>query len=114
MKKFLIAAAATLLIFGGQPAEASSVDNLDTPNVETQETGKWSHFRDKYILNRETENERNDRREWERRQRERERYRDDHRYEPPPPPPRHGDRYGNPPPPPRHGDRYGNPPPRYR
>ena len=97
MKKFLIAAFASLLIFGGQAgAEAASADKLDAQNVETQELGKWAHFRDKYILGRETENERRDREEWERRHRRD--YRDDYRHD------RH--RYG---PPPRQG--YGYPPP---
>ena len=99
MKKFLIAAFASLLIFGGQSgAEASSVEKLDTQATETQELGKWAHFRDKHILGRETENERRDRKEWERRHRHD--YHDDyyhgHHYGPPPPPPRHG--YGPPPP----------------
>lgn len=122
MKRFLIVAAASLLIFGGQ-AEASTVD-LDKP-IETQELGtsKWANFRDKYILGRETENERRDREEWERRHREdRRRHRDDYRYVPPNPPPyyRDGRRYYPPPRPPQHqrdGRRYypPNPPPtRYR
>ena len=104
MKKFLIAAAASLFIFGGQVnAEASTVESLNEPGVETQEVkkhGKWAHFRDKYLLGRETENERRDRENWERR------YRDDYRRNPPPPPPppprygRDGRRYYPPPPPP--------------
>lgn len=114
MKRFLIAAAASLFIFGGQvDVEASTVENLDVPGVETQEVkkhGKWAHFRDKYLLGRETENERRDRENWERR------YRDDYRRQPPPPPPPPPPRYGRdgrrdghrynpppPPPPPRHG-----------
>ena len=114
MKKFLIAAAASLLIFGGQ-AQAAPVEGLDEPSVEIQEQSKWAHFRDKHILNRETENERRDRKDWERRHpdrdyyrhrdrhrddyyyrdrdrhrddyyyRDRARYRDDYRYYPPPP-----------------------------
>ncbi|MBE8955483.1 MAG: hypothetical protein SR2Q5_07470 [Quinella sp. 2Q5] len=121
MKKFLFAAAASLLIFGGNAdVEAAAVD-LNEPTVQTQEMGsKWAHIRDKYILGRETANERRDRHEWERR----------HRYGPPPRPPRHHDRdrygppppppgYGppppppgyGPPPPPRHRDHYGPPPP---
>lgn len=139
MKRLLIVAAASLLIFGGQ-AEASTVESFDR-QIETQEMGKWAHFRDKYLLGRETENERRNRKEWERRQRERERerarqrerererarqrdrYRDDNRYFPPSAPPnsRNGRRY-NPPPPPKppyykDGKRYypPNPPPtRYR
>lgn len=104
MKKLLLAAAASLILFGGQAeVEASSVESLDTHVAETQELGKWSHFRDKYIRGRETENERRDRKEWERRHRDRDHYRDDYRRYPPPPPP--------PPPPPRHGSRYGSPPP---
>lgn len=64
MKKLLIAAAAILFIFGGQAgAEASTVDNLNVKSEQTQELGWWSHFRDKHILGRETENERNDRKE---------------------------------------------------
>lgn len=124
MKKFLIAAVASVLLFGGQvgSAEASTVDNLDSQVAETQEmkSGKWAHFRDKYLLDRETDRERRHRKEWERRHRD-----DWNRYHrppplpPPPPPPRHGHGYGYgppPPPPPRHG--YGAPPPppppRYR
>ena len=104
MKKFLTAVVASVLIFGGQ-VEASTVEKLDTPKVETQDIkthGKWAHFRDKYILNRETENERRDRKDWERR------HRDDYRYVPPPPPPyyRDGRRYYPPTPP--------TPPPYYR
>ena len=116
MKKFLIAAAATLIIFGGQ-VEASPVDDLNA-DIELQDIkkhGKWAHFRDKYLLDRETENERRDRKDWERRHRydpPPPRYRDDRRYYPPPPPPRYRDdgrRYYPPPPPP------GPPPPsRYR
>lgn len=113
MKRLLIATAASLLIFGGQ-AEASTV--LDKP-IELQDmgNGKWAHFRDKHILGRETENERRNRNEWERR------HRDDHRYNPPPPPPRYrdGHRY-YPPQPPRYGSPNRNryvppqPPTRYR
>lgn len=93
MKKFLIAAA-TLFIFCGQ-VEATSVDDLNTQVVERQEIGKWAHFRDKHILGRETENERRDRKEWERR----------HRYQPPPS--HHHNRH--------YYDRHHHyPPPRYR
>lgn len=107
MRKFLIAAATAFLIFGGQV-------EVEAAQVETQDMGKWAHFRDKYILNRETENEYRDRKEWERRHRDdyyhyrhrdraRRHYRDDYRYAPPPhyrypPPPRH---YDYPPPRPR-------------
>ena len=118
MKRLLIAAAASLIIFGGQ-VEASTV-NLENP-VEVQEmSGKWAHFRDKHLLGRETENERRDRKEWERRHREdRRRHHDDYRYTPPPPPPyyRDGRRYYPPPQSHRDGRRYypPNPPPtRYR
>ena len=120
MKKFLIATTASLLIFAGQ-AEASTVESLDKP-IEIQDMGKWAHFRDKHILGRETENERRDRKEWERRHRDdRRRYHDDYRYNPPPPPPRYreGRRY-YPPAPPRYGSSDRNryvppqPPTRYR
>ena len=101
MRKFLIAAAASLLLFGGQ-AQAAPVETADN-QLEIQEQSKWAHFRDKHILNRETENERRDRKDWERRHpdrdyyrhrdrhrddyyyRDRARYRDDYRYYPPPP-----------------------------
>lgn len=101
MKKFLIALAAGLILFGGQ-TQAAPVDDLNA-QIETQETGKWAHFRDKYILGRETENERRDRKDWERR------HRYDPHYDPPPPPPpyRDGRRYyppGAPPPPPPYRD----------
>ena len=129
MKKFLIAATMTLIIFGGQ-AQAAPVDDLNTPDVETQDIkthGKWANFRDKYLLGRETENERRDRKEWERKHRDDyrydpPRYRRDDRYYPPPPPPyyRNGKRYYPPPSPPpyyRDGKRYyppSSPPTRYR
>ena len=120
MREFLIAAAASLLLFGGQ-AQASPVEDLGEPNVEIQEQeSKWAHFRDKHILGRETENERRDREDWERRYRDdyyrhrdrhrddyyrdRERHRDDYRYYPSPP------RHGAPPPPPP-GRGYNYPPP---
>ena len=105
MKKFLIAVATAFLIFGGQAG-------VEAAQVDTQDMGKWSHFRDKYILNRETENEYRDRKEWERRHREdyyhrhrdRRHYREDYRYDPPPhyryaPPPRRSYDYPPPPPP---------------
>lgn len=119
MRKFLIAAAASLLLFGGQ-AQASTVEDLNEP-IEIQEQSKWAHFRDKHILHRETENERRDRKDWERRHpdrdyyrhrdrhrddyyyRDRARHRDDYRYYPPPP--RHA-----PPPPPGRGYNYPPPP----
>ena len=124
MKKFLIAAAASLIIFSGQ-TEASTVERLDKP-IEMQDmgSGKWAHFRDKYILGRETENERRDREEWEQRHRDdRRHYRDDYRYVPPTPPPhyRDGRRYYPPPAPPpkpyyKDGRKYypPQPPTRYR
>lgn len=116
MRKFLIAAAASLLILGGQ-AQAAPVETTDN-QLEIQEQSKWAHFRDKHILHRETENERRDRKDWERRHpdrdyyRHRDRHRDDyyrgrtrHRedYIYYPPPPRHypPDRGYNYPPPPR-------------
>ena len=106
MKKFLIAVAASLILFGGQ-VQAAPADDLNV-DIETQDVkshGKWAYFRDKYILNRETENERRDRKEWERKHRyDPQRYRDDDRYRPPTPPPyyRDGRRYypPNPPTPP--------------
>ena len=92
MKKFLIAAAASLLIFGGQNAvEAADAENLKVQGVEVQQVGWWAHFRDKHILGRETENERRDRQEWER----------NHRY-PPPPPNNYGSHHPRHEPPPPH------------
>ena len=111
MKKFLIAVAASLLLFGGQ-TQAAPVDDLNA-QIETQETGtsKWANFRDKYILRRETENERNDRKNWESKHRhDPPKHRNDDRYKPPPPPPYYRDDG-------RHdGKRYypPNPPPYYR
>ena len=113
MKGIIIA---LLILIGGQVDAAT----LDKP-LQTQEmSGKWAHFRDKHLLGRETENERRDRKEWERRHREdRRRHHDDYRYTPPPPPPyyRDGRRYYPPPQSHRDGRRYypPNPPPtRYR
>ena len=122
MKKFLIAVAASLILFGGQTQAAPADDlNVDIETQDIKSHGKWAHFRDKYLLNRETENERRDRKEWERKHRyEPPRYRDDdrRRYYPPSPPPyyRDGRRY-YPPSPRQHyyndGRRYypPNPPP---
>ena len=111
MKKFLVAAAASFLIFGGQAdIEAATPDavNLDLQNIETQETGHWADFRDEVILGRESDRERRERKKWERHERERwERERAEHerregerrqrhRQLPPPPvyvppaPPRYG------------------------
>ena len=108
MRKFLIAAALSFMIFGGQ-SEAAQIESLDN-QLEMQEQGKWAHFRDKHILGRETENERRDRHEWERRHKRPYygdwRDRDRHHHNPPP---RHG--YGPPPPPP---PRDYPPPPRRR
>ena len=101
MKRLLIAATAGLLIFGGQTAaEASDIDTLDLQGVQIEENGGWADFRDKVILNRETDKERRKREEWERH----------HRQPPPSPPPRGG--YGAPPPPPPPRPGYGAPPPR--
>ena len=118
MKRFLMAVAASAILFGGQ-TEAAPVDDLNA-QIETQDIkshGKWAHFRDKYLLDRETENERRDRKDWERRHRydPPPRYRDDDRYYPPPPY-RDGRRYyppSAPPPPPyyRDGRRYYPPTP---
>lgn len=138
MKKFLIAAAASFIIFSGQ-ADAAPADDLNVSEIETQDVkshGKWAHFRDKYILDRETENERRDRKEWERNHRygptpphNRDRYRDypppppphyrgGHRDYPPPPPPPPGRGYYPPPPPPHYRDGHRDypppPPTRYR
>ena len=118
MKRFLIAVAASAIFLGGQ-TEAAPADDLNA-QIETQETGTWAHFRDKHLLGRETENERRDRKDWERRHRydpppRHHHYRDDDRYYPPPPY-RDGRRYyppGAPPPPPyyRDGRRYYPPTP---
>ena len=120
MRKFLIAAAASLLLLGGQ-AQASTVESFGEPIEFQEQESKWAHFRDKHLLGRETENERRDREDWERRHRDnyyrhrnrhrddyyyrdRERHRDDYRYYPPPP--RRGYDY----PPPRGGYNYPPPP----
>lgn len=114
MKKFLVAAVASVIFFGGQ-TQAAPVDNLNAPSFEMQyvkKHGKWAYFRDKYILGRETENERRDRKDWEKRHRyDPPRYRDDDRYRPPSSYYR-DDRYYYPPPPPyyRDGRRYYPPP----
>ena len=86
MKKFFIAAALSLLIFSGQ-ADAAPADDLNVSAIETQEMGSWTHFRDKYILGRETENERRDRKEWERRHHHD--YDSSHRHHHSPPPHHH-------------------------
>lgn len=91
MKKLLIAVAMGLLIFGGQAAAEASTVDLDAQVIETQEQGKWSHFRDEYILNRKRDKHRDryydrDRhsgKEWKRRK-------DYDRRRNPPPPPRNG------------------------
>lgn len=110
MKKFFVAAAASLLIFGSQ-AEAAPIDDLNASNIQTQEVGHWADFRDE-VLGRETDRERRERKKWERRERERyEREREErerrewerrqrHRQLPPPPvyvPPAPRPGYGAPP-----------------
>ena len=122
MRKFLIAAAASFLLLGGQ-TQASTVESLGEQIEFQEQESKWAHFRDKHLLGRETENERRDREGWERRHRDdyyrhrnrhhddyyyrdRERHRDDHRYYSPP---RRG--YDNPPPPPPRGGHNYPPPP---
>lgn len=111
MKKFLMALAAGLLIFGGQAnLEAATVD-INTPNAETQDMGKWSHFRDKYVLNRDRDREH--RRDWDNHRRDRDRHdydRHDYDRRRPAPPPRYGNG-GTPPPPPPPVPGYGAPPP---
>ena len=88
MKKFLIAVAAGLVILGSQvDVEASEVKDLNKPAIEMQEVGSWTHFRDKHLLGRETENERRDREERERRHWER-RHNYNNNYHRNPPPPR--------------------------
>ena len=113
MKKFLIAVAASVILFGGQ-TQAAPVDNLNA-QIETQETGKWADFRDKYLLGRETDKERREREKWEKRHRydPPRHYRDNDRYRPPSPHNyRDGRRYYPPNPPPyyRDGKRYYPPP----
>ena len=106
MKKFLLATVATgVLLLGGQAgAEASVVERLDTQVADTQDMSKWTHFRDKYILDRDPDRRHRRHRDW---------YDDDdyYRHRPPPPPSRHG--YGGPPPPPPPvpAPGYGAPPP---
>ena len=80
MKKFLIALAAGVLLFCGQ-TQAAPVDDLNA-QIEVQEMSAWPEIRDT-LLGRETDRERRERKEWERR----------HRYAPP----RHHDRYHHPP-----------------
>ena len=114
MKNFLIAAAASLLIFGSQAdVEASTLDvaNLDLQSVETQEMrSHWADFRDEVILGRESDRERRERKKWERR--ERERWEQRHRHERPlPPPPNYGPARPLPPPPPPVRPGYGAPQP---
>ena len=112
MKKFLVVAAASLLIFGSQAGvEASTIDNLDLQGVETQDTGHWAEFRDEVILGRESDRERRERKKWERR--ERERWEQRHRHERPlPPPPNYGPT--RPLPPPSRPGQLPPPPPRMR
>ena len=111
MKKFFAAAAvASLLIFGGQVTEASTVENFDT-SIETQNFGDLTNSGDEVSLSNLDKIERK-RREWERRHRhdyDRDYYGDRRRYSPPLPPPpppspmRPGSGYGQmpvPPPPP--------------
>lgn len=98
MKKFLVALAASLLIVGGQAgAEASSIESLDTQVADTQDMSKWTHFRDKYILGRDSDRRHHRHRDW---------YDDDDYYRRRPP--RRG--YGQPPPPPPPPPGYGAPP----
>lgn len=92
-KSLIVAAAASLLLFGGQTnLEAATVDNLDTSKAQMQETNQPLPFHDRYIIGHESGRDRHRHREWERR------HHDDYRRH-------HRDRYyngyGAPPPPPR-------------
>ena len=104
MKKFFAATAvASLLIFGGQTTEASTVENFDT-TIEAQNFGDLANSGDKISLSNLDKVERK-RREWERRHRyyyDRDYYGDRRRYPhpPPPPPPPIRPGYGPMPPPP--------------
>lgn len=114
MKKFLMAlTAAGVLFIGGQAgAEASTVESLDIQAVETQDMGKWSHFRDKYILGRDRDHydhryydHDRDRYDRDRRYRHRRDWDDDYYRRPPRRPPTAPPDYGVPPSP-----GYGAPP----
>lgn len=88
MKKFLTAAIASILIFGGQvDVEAAAVD-LSEPTVRTQEMSAWPRIRDS-LLGRHYHDRDRHHRDWERHHH----YGDHHRYRPP--------HHGAPPPPPR-------------
>ena len=111
MKKLLIAATASLLLFGGHAnVSASAIDVSSTQAVETQEMSDWTDFRDKVLgrdrENRYSDNSRRDKRDSDRRRDSRDDYRDDYRNRDrtPSPPPRYGNgssqRYTPAPPPP--------------
>lgn len=93
MKKFLIAAVASLVILGGQAeTSAAPADNLNVSGVETQDMSAWPKIRDS-ILGRDNHSRhdyRDDHRRDYRHDHHRD-YRDDHRHghghNPPPPPP---------------------------
>lgn len=88
MKKFLTAAIASILIFGGQvDVEAAAVD-LSEPPVQIQEMSAWPRIRDS-LLGRHHHDRDRHHRDWERHHH----YGDHHRYRPP--------HHGAPPPPPR-------------
>ena len=86
MKKFLTAAVAGILIFGGQvDVEAATVD-LSEPTVQMQEVSAWPRIRDN-LLGRHHHDRDRHHRDWERHHH----YNDRHRYRPP-------HRHGAPPP----------------
>ena len=90
MKKFLTAAVASILIFGGQvDVEAATVD-LSEPPVQIQEMSAWPRIRDSLLGRRHHHDRDRHHRDWERHHH----YNDRHRYRPP-------HRHGAPPPPPR-------------
>ena len=86
MKKFLTAAVAGILIFGGQVAASAAAVDLSEPTVQTQEVSAWPRIRDS-LLGRPHHDRDRHHRDWERHHH----YDDHHRYRPPhhgAPPPR--------------------------
>ena len=87
MKKFLIAAAASLLLLGGCNSTEAADYDLNEPTVQTQEVSKWPQIRDSLLgRDRRHHDHHHDRHD----------YHDRHHHRQPPPPPPH--RFPPPPP----------------
>ncbi|MBE8952958.1 MAG: hypothetical protein SR1Q7_07430 [Quinella sp. 1Q7] len=66
MRKFFIAAVASILIFGGQVGASAAAVDLSEPTVQTQEVSAWPRIRDSLLGRRHHHDRDRHHRDWER------------------------------------------------